>query len=205
MPEDVAKEESSVSEAMFMRTGKFVSVVLATGLTSSWLIVIGLRCNHETEYQFELTLIVVVAVAVPLALVAVNVYTVVEVGSTISDPTRVDVEKEPGMIVTDDAFETSHERIEEDAEKEEIMGGGVYVEVVSSKYPSCILLSSRTDCTLVYGSSRNANVCGPGARFPMNTSVSSPDVAIRSSRISTTWLSTLTENIPCDPDADSNA
>ncbi len=58
------------------------------------------------------TITVVVAVLVPLELVAVRVYSVVEVGLTISDPIRVDVVNAPGVIATDEAFATSQESVE---------------------------------------------------------------------------------------------
>jgi hypothetical protein len=50
------------------------------------------------------TCTLVVAVLVPFAFVAVRVKTVVEVGFTEVDPMRVDVLKEPGLTVTEEAF-----------------------------------------------------------------------------------------------------
>jgi hypothetical protein len=61
-------------------------------------------------------LTVVVAVEVPFAFVAVRVYVVVEVGLTVVDPVRVEVEKAPGVIATELAFEMFQERIEEEPE-----------------------------------------------------------------------------------------
>ena len=55
---------------------------------------------------------VVVAVEVPFAFVAVRVYMTVEVGFTVIEPTRVEVEKEPGVITTELAFETFQVRVE---------------------------------------------------------------------------------------------
>ena len=55
----------------------------------------------------------------------------VEVGFTVVDPIKVDVENPPGVIATDDALLMFHERVEVpadatmvgDAENEEIVGG----------------------------------------------------------------------------------
>ncbi len=70
------------------------------------------------------------AVDVPFGLVAVRVYAVVLVGETIREPVRELVEKDPGVIDTEEAFETLKERIleepeaiyEGEEEKEEIWG-----------------------------------------------------------------------------------
>lgn len=74
---------------------------------------------------------VVVAVLVPFAFVAVRVYVVVDVGFTVSNPMRVDVERLPGVMATDDAFETAQLKVEVpfvtmalgEAIKEETVGG----------------------------------------------------------------------------------
>jgi hypothetical protein len=58
----------------------------------------------------------VVNVDVPLKLVAVIVYTVVDVGFTVIDPMRVDVEKLPGVMATDEAFVIFHESVDAPAE-----------------------------------------------------------------------------------------
>ena len=53
----------------------------------------------------------VVAVLVPFAFVAVKVYVVVEVGFTVVEPMRVLVLKLPGVMATEEAFETFQERV----------------------------------------------------------------------------------------------
>ena len=72
----------------------------------------------------------VVAVLVPFGFVAVMVYIVVEVGLTVVEPIKVDVENAPGVIATDDAFAIfqlnvdvpAETTIVGDAEKEETEG-----------------------------------------------------------------------------------
>ena len=83
------------------------------------------------------TLIVVVAVVTPFKFVAVMVYIVVEVGLTVVEPMSVDVENEPGVMATDDAFVIFQLKVDvpaeatrvEEAEKEE-MTGGLFARVV---------------------------------------------------------------------------
>ena len=58
-----------------------------------------------------MTEVVAVEVLLP-AFVAVRVYMTVEVGFTVIEPTRVEVEKEPGVITTELAFETFQVRVE---------------------------------------------------------------------------------------------
>jgi hypothetical protein len=75
---------------------------------------------------------VVVAVLVPFAFVAARVYVRVEVGCTVSEPISVEVEKEPGVMITELAFVMFQERVlvpadmmtDGEAEKEEIEGVG---------------------------------------------------------------------------------
>lgn len=62
------------------------------------------------------TVTVVVAVLVPLLFVAVIVYVMVEVGFTVVDPMRVEVENPPGVIVTLEAFVMFQESVEVPAE-----------------------------------------------------------------------------------------
>ena len=77
------------------------------------------------------TITLVVVVLVPFAFVAVRVYMVVEVGFTVVDPTRVEVEKVPGVMAREVAFATFQESVlvpadatmEEEAVKEEMEGG----------------------------------------------------------------------------------
>ena len=54
-----------------------------------------------------------VAVEVPVPFVAVRVYIVVEVGERMRDPTSVLVEKEPGVMATDEAFVRSQESVDD--------------------------------------------------------------------------------------------
>jgi hypothetical protein len=57
------------------------------------------------------TWMLVIAVFVPFAFVAVRVYTVVEAGFIVVEPATSAVEKDPGVIVIDDALVTFHERV----------------------------------------------------------------------------------------------
>lgn len=59
---------------------------------------------------------VVIAVLVPFALVAVNVYVIVEVGFTAVEPMSVLVEKEPGVMATEEAFATDQLKVDVPAE-----------------------------------------------------------------------------------------
>jgi DTW domain-containing protein YfiP len=76
------------------------------------------------------TITFAVAVLVPFAFVAVRVYSVVEVGLTAAEPTRVVVLMFPGEMVTDEALVISQLSVEVpfavmddgEAEKEEMMG-----------------------------------------------------------------------------------
>jgi hypothetical protein len=74
------------------------------------------------------TVTVVVRVVVPFAFVAVNVYVVVEVGFTVVDPMRVDVEKEPGVIARDVALVTFQDSVDVPAEAT-IVGDAVKEEM----------------------------------------------------------------------------
>lgn len=75
----------------------------------------------------------VVAVVVPFAFVAVRVYVVVLVGFTVVEAIRVLVEKLPGVMATEEAFEIFHKSVEEapdrmkdgEAENDEMPGGAV--------------------------------------------------------------------------------
>ena len=86
------------------------------------------------------TVTVAVAVLVPFPFEAVRVYVVDVVGFTLVDPIRVDVEKEPGVIVTELAFVTFQERVDVpaeattkgDAEKELIVSGFCTFTVVDA-------------------------------------------------------------------------
>ena len=75
------------------------------------------------------TVTVVVRVVVPFAFVAVNVYVVVEVGFTVVDPMRVEVEKEPGVIARDVALVTFQDSVDVPAEAT-IVGDAVKEEMV---------------------------------------------------------------------------
>jgi hypothetical protein len=57
------------------------------------------------------TVTVVVAVLVPFAFAALIVYVVVEVGLTVIDPTSVEVESDPGVIVMEFALVIFHESV----------------------------------------------------------------------------------------------
>jgi hypothetical protein len=57
------------------------------------------------------TVTVVVAAVDPFAFVAVKVYVIVEVGFTVVEPASVDVEKEPGVMATELAFERFQESV----------------------------------------------------------------------------------------------
>jgi|ERR1035441_4765288 hypothetical protein len=109
-----------------------LSVEVAQARETVVCVVVDTKRFPGTVGAMESTVTVVVAVEVPTALVAVSVYIVVEVGLTFVEAMRVEVEKEPGVIATDEAFVTLKESvevpadttIEDEAMKEDMVGGG---------------------------------------------------------------------------------
>jgi hypothetical protein len=78
---------------------------------------------------------VAVMVLVPFAFVAVRVYVVVEVGFTLVDPTRVEVEKLPGVIASEVALPTFQESVDVPAEAT-IVGEAVKEVMVGVLFPA---------------------------------------------------------------------
>ena len=81
------------------------------------------------------TVTVAVCVLVPFAFVAVRVYVVVEVGFTVVDPMRVEVEKLPGVITREVALPTLQESVLVPAERT-IVGEAIKEEIVGVLLPA---------------------------------------------------------------------